>query len=250
MKYIDSKKVLIITGVLIFLFPAVTYLLALFFREYDILPQVGSVDTWISFAGTIFGGSLTMTALYFTLRYEQDLRENIRQESFRPYIFCEFNDYNECTGEIFAGECILEYGFIKWSMVNSTNNVANDIRIVNQRSFPANANTTIDATDVLLDEYGISTYTVIMNESISLPPHCTRGFNTNICIEVDEGGEFKFGTAFAYRHIIEYEYKSIFDGPIYNGKFEFEINVNATNEGGVILFLEEYSNSMPPSKIG
>lgn len=67
MKDVSSKNVLIITCGLIILFPMVTYLLALIFREYDIIPPVGSADAWIGFAGGIFGGSLTMAALYFTL---------------------------------------------------------------------------------------------------------------------------------------------------------------------------------------
>lgn len=45
-----------------------TYLIALFFKRYDVIEQVGSADAWIGFAGAGMGGIITMLVLYFTLR--------------------------------------------------------------------------------------------------------------------------------------------------------------------------------------
>lgn len=45
-----------------------TYLIALFFKNVDIIEQVGSADAWIGFAGAGMGGVITMLVLYFTLK--------------------------------------------------------------------------------------------------------------------------------------------------------------------------------------
>lgn len=45
-----------------------TYLIALFFKNVDIVEQVGSADAWIGFAGAGMGGIITMLVLYFTLK--------------------------------------------------------------------------------------------------------------------------------------------------------------------------------------
>lgn len=46
----------------------VTYLIALFFKKYEVIEQVGSADAWIGFAGAAMGGIITMLVLYFTLK--------------------------------------------------------------------------------------------------------------------------------------------------------------------------------------
>lgn len=58
-----------ITTVIVIVSSAVgTYLIALFFKNVDIIEQVGSANAWIGFAGSAMGGVITMLVLYFTLK--------------------------------------------------------------------------------------------------------------------------------------------------------------------------------------
>lgn len=45
-----------------------TYLLALIFKKFDIVEQVGSADAWIGFAGVGMSSVITMLVLHFTLK--------------------------------------------------------------------------------------------------------------------------------------------------------------------------------------
>lgn len=59
--------------------PLFIYSLVLFFITYpNILIKVGDSSAWISFAGSIIGGSLVMFALIFTIQNEERIRENNR----------------------------------------------------------------------------------------------------------------------------------------------------------------------------
>lgn len=62
--------------------PIIIYLLTLAFSAYpDILIKSGSKDTWIGFAGSVIGGSMTVFVIIFTLRNEQNSRRAQKHEA-------------------------------------------------------------------------------------------------------------------------------------------------------------------------
>ena len=65
---LKSGKLAITTATVIIASVVGTYLIALFFKNVDIIEQVGSADAWIGFAGAGMGGVITMLVLYFTLQ--------------------------------------------------------------------------------------------------------------------------------------------------------------------------------------
>lgn len=74
LEFID--RILVITIILILFFTLLTFLisgLAVKYAPNEI--RFGDIDSWIGFAGSILGSSLTMFALIFTMRHERLLRE-------------------------------------------------------------------------------------------------------------------------------------------------------------------------------
>lgn len=57
--------------------PLIIYTTVLFFKTFpNILIKIGSASTWIGFAGSIIGGSMTMFAIIFSIQYQNKTEAN------------------------------------------------------------------------------------------------------------------------------------------------------------------------------
>ena len=84
---------LLSTTIFVVLFSVLgTYLVALLFKRFDIVEQVGSADAWIGFAGAGMSGLITMLALYFTLKQNQEMNQNNQISSLKPYVACNITN--------------------------------------------------------------------------------------------------------------------------------------------------------------
>lgn len=135
-----KKRNIFMTTVLSILTPLfITYLVAASCRL--IIPsyfKVGSVDAWIGFAGAIFGGSITMLALYFTLKHNEDINKASQASQIKPYISCDITNYDANKREIIIENCINNFGFIDFKMRNVSSNIANGIKITEEYSMIEN----------------------------------------------------------------------------------------------------------------
>jgi Phosphotransferase system, mannitol-specific IIBC component len=129
MKKLNSSKFVILTIALIILAsPLLTYLLCLLIKTtglYKIVPTIGSVDTWISFAGSIIGGSITMLALYFTIRHDNNIKKQDEIIQIRP---CLIGDliYQSKEEKVILVSTIVDnmVYYLRWELLNVTNNTA------------------------------------------------------------------------------------------------------------------------------
>lgn len=227
-----------------------TYFTALFCKSlklWGIVEQVGSADAWIGFSGSCLGGVITMLALYFTLK---DNRENSRQDqinSIRPYLSCRIVNTDEEQQEILIKDYIDNYGFIECEMKNISANIANGIKIKEEFSLVETGNSQ-KRYDDLLEQFGISIYTVSMNDGTFLAPQEKYRWRTNFCVELNDDGGYKWsGAAFDFKHIICFEFTDISSLRVYTHRFEFEININVDVENNLHFFLWNISNSLNDS---
>lgn len=242
---LKSNK-LLATTIFVVLFSVVgTYIVALFFKRFEIIEQVGSVDAWIGFAGAGMGGFITMLALYYTLKQNQEMNQANRITSLRPYVSCSITNLDDEGLKIVLSDYIENYDFIKCKMKNISGNIANGITIVDEYSLVETAKDNFKRFDDLLDIYGISIYTVSINDGTFLAPQEEYNWKTNICVELTEEGKYKWpDSAFAFKHIIVFEFKDVENLQIYNHVFEFEININVDTEKNLHFFLWNISNSI------
>ena len=242
---LKSNK-LLATSIFVVLFSVVgTYIVALFFKRFEIIEQVGSVDAWIGFAGAGMGGFITMLALYYTLKQNQEMNQANRITSLRPYVSCSITNLDDEGLKIVLSDYIENYDFIKCKMKNISGNIANGITIVDEYSLVETAKDNFKRFDDLLDIYGISIYTVSINDGTFLAPQEEYNWKTNICVELTEEGKYKWpDSAFAFKHIIVFEFKDVENLQIYNHVFEFEININVDTEKNLHFFLWNISNSI------
>ena len=242
---LKANKILSTTVFVVLFSAIVTYIIALIFKRYNIIEQVGSVDAWISFAGAGMGGFITMLALYFTLKQNLEMNQANKITSLKPYVSCSITNLDDEETKILLNDYIDNYDFIKCKMKNISGNIANGIKIADEYSLVETKRDVFQRFDDLLDLYGISIYTVSINEGTFLAPQDEYNWKTNICVELTEAGEYKWpSSAFAFKHIIVFEFKDVENLQAYNHIFEFEININVDTEGKLHFFLWNISNSI------
>lgn len=250
MKKYSILIVLIMLAILI-ASPAATYVIALGVKSQGAIAPIGSVDSWISFAGSIIGGSITMIALYFTIKQEHIMIKKNTELSVMPSIYCELKNEmisnNTNDKELLVGGCINNWGFVNWDMVNSSDNLANNVRIVDQLYYLPKPNSMEKAYTKIddLDEYGISLYTILYEDSVFIPPHNKQSWKANFMIETNDDGTYKFGnSAFVFKHAIVYKYSDVLENKEYTGRFEFELNINVDSENKLHFYLWDSSNRL------
>lgn len=242
---LKSNKLLATTIFVVLVSVVGTYVVALFFKRFEIIEQVGSVDAWIGFAGAGMGGFITMLALYYTLKQNQEMNQANRITSLKPYVSCSITNLDDEGHKILLSDYIDNYDFIKCKMKNISGNIANGITIVDEYSLVETDKDNFQRFDDLLDIYGISIYTVSINDGTFLAPQEEYNWKTNICVELTEKGEYKWpASAFAFKHIIVFEFKDVENLQTYNHVFEFEININVDIENKLHFFLWNISNSI------
>ena len=242
---LKSNK-LLATTIFVVLFSVVgTYIVALFFKRFEIIEQVGSIDAWIGFAGAGMGGFITMLALYYTLKQNQEMNQANRITSLKPYVSCSITNLDDKGRKILLSDYIDNYDFIKCKMKNISGNIANGITIVDEYSLVETDKDNFQRFDNLLDIYGISIYTVSINDGTFLAPQEEYNWKTNICVELTEDGEYKWlDSAFEFKHVIVFEFKDVENLQTYNHVFGFEININVDIENKLHFFLWNISNSI------
>lgn len=79
-----NTKLIIITIVFIIISSIITYLVAFISTKTGQI--AGSIGDWISFSGSITGGSITMLAVYFTIVNESNNRKRDEEIRIMPYM--------------------------------------------------------------------------------------------------------------------------------------------------------------------
>lgn len=243
---LDYIKVLIVTIFIIIFSPIFTYVLVMiarYLKNYQIIDAIGTSDAWIGFAGSIIGGSITMFALYLTFKHESRVREKNRIDSIKPYISCRISNYKEDERKIDIGECVNDYGHIQCVMKNISNNIGNIkfkeqfiSREIEKNHFEKVYN---------LDQFGISTFAVQLDNGFFLAPHETYKWNINFGLVTDDVGNYKFENhCFSYIHTILFEITDVSNTDTYIFRFDFEVNINIDKNNKPTLFLEKQNNSI------
>lgn len=227
---LKSGKILRITALVLIMSPIATYLLASLFRDmrdFYGMQQIGSADAWIGFAGSIIGGVVTLVALYLTLMHDENTRKKDHINAIRPAVASYITNYDEESGEIVLTNYINDYDHIKCTMRNISSNVANSIKIKSEQTFVKIGEDEWKSVEDLLPEYGISIFTVELQNGFFLAPQEEKNWYTNISVERDENGSYKWeGSSFIFRNSISFELTDVEKAGQYINRFEYDININ------------------------
>jgi hypothetical protein len=123
----DKGKILFLIAVLVVLFTIVSYLIIYLFRYLlSINPSlqtlvIGNQDTWLSFFGSMFGGSLTLVALVLTFKYTDEQRREEKALAVMPVCVGAIKDESKISDQL-KNICLIEIS-------NITENLAKDIKI-------------------------------------------------------------------------------------------------------------------------
>lgn len=239
-----GKKIWLITIFLVVFIVILSLAICFFIKCGYVL--IGSIDAWIGFAGSILGGFITMFALFLTFKHERAVAEANNALSIRPCVIGEFTCYDAKKKELIVSDCINNYGFITWKMSNITDNLANNVTICDQYSLVSGScpNNYVRKDD-LYDEFGISIYTILIEDYVIIKPRGEQEYKTNFSIDMDELGQYSFGdSAFMFKHAIVFQYNDITNKQSYKTKFEFEININVDVDNNLHFFLWSIGNTL------
>lgn len=210
------------------------------FHKFD-LPIIADTKIWITFIGSIIGGTITMAVLYFTLYNESKKKEEEKNLNFMPILKGELLDtYADLSGaitKIDVGNCINEYGKIKWLLRNTSHNYCNDVEFgtsvtytfINDEKIPLN-----------LVEHciGIQIFNVEISQKVSIAEGKCHKYLTNIHIDTKEDGGFYFGTNARIEHHIPFFSYDIFKKQKYEAEYIIDIIINVDINGKLIFFIE------------
>lgn len=245
-KNLKSKKLFETTLFVIFVFLFAASTFALIAKEFPVVATVGSVDAWIGFAGSAMGGCITMLALYFTLKNSEERIQKSQIAALKPCIVCHITNLNPEKTEILIDDYIIEdLAFITCDMRNVSNNIANEIRIVDEFSSIENENGIVERFDQLEEAFGISIYTVSINSGTFLAPQESYNWNTIFHLKSNANGTYKWdGPSFIFQHTIVFSFSDISNTKTYTQRFEYVININMDTENNLLFFLEDVGNFM------
>lgn len=238
---VSDNQIITITIVISFIFLVMTYLIALFFKNSNIIERVGSADAWIGFAGSIMGGFITMLALYFTLKENKKNHKRNHILSLKPYLVC--NIVNEKDSEINYNNGIFNNGYIQCDICNPSNNIANEIRMIREFSAIKTENDRFLIVHNLFDKFGITVSTVFNKNAFFLAPNQSYNWKTNFGIKWDEEIKFKEAT-FTFKHTIVFEFSDSANLQKYHLNFECDLDVNIDKNNTAHLFLRNISNTI------
>lgn len=242
---LNSTKFLIASLFLIALSPVFTYIIliiAKFFKKFQVIDAIGTADAWISFAGSIVGGSITMFALYVTLKHESKIREKNYIDSIKPYVSCHIVNYKADKREIDIDECVNDFGHIQCIMKNISNNIGN-IKLKDQFSGLKSEDNHFTKADIW-EQFGISIYTVQVDDGFLLAPQESYKWDINFKLESNEDGKYKFKDGSSFWYTILYEITDVSCIDTYTFRFDFEFCINIDNDDKPIIFLDRQNNSI------
>lgn len=244
MKKDVCKIIFSIIGILI-LSPTITYLIALFFSKFHLIKQIGFVDTWISFSGSIIGGAITMVALIFTVKEQQKANKINAEIQSRPYVFCQIDKYSGNFKRFNSSNKNDYEGEIFWKMANSSNNVAERVRIIDEKLYleDTNGNNDTELKDLTyIEDMGISIYTVLAENYYYIVPYKDIPWKTTISIDKPIFYQ-KNKSGISLKNVIFYEYRNAQLDTIYHWKFSFTVFVSIDVDNKLSYLIEDISNT-------
>lgn len=243
-KNLKSRKLFETTLFVIFASLFVTYILALLAKRFSFVEPVGSADAWIGFAGSAMGSGITMLALYFTLRTTEERMHRSQIAALKPCVICRITNFNPGTTEILLKKRLI-MDFIEFDMRNVSNNIANEIKIVDEFSSIQNEKGVFKKIDHFKETFGVSIYTVSPSSGTFLAPQESYNWNTIFHLKSNANGTYKFaGHTFAFKHTIVFSFSDISNTKTYRQRFEYTIHIVTGKSRQPRLFLESMGNFM------
>ena len=152
--------------VIVFVSPIITYVTISLLSEYvmsnpGVLPIQGSTSDWIGFSGSIIGGALTIYAVIFTLKYQDDIRKKDIEFQIMPIL--QINDihqieYNDNEGLSF--DIVFE---------NISSYPLKNLKIVNNKSLLSIDGNNIDPSSICFDPLNFLTGSKTIKRKIFIP---------------------------------------------------------------------------------
>ena len=244
-----KKSNLIIIALLVMILSApVVYLILVFvdkilLSKLDFIIVEGTKDAWIGFAGSIIGGLVTMLALYFTIKHENDREEISQSKSVRPFIIAtpEFkNDFASSIDE-FSDDAFYA---ISLTVKNISNNLVKDLIIESEDIYEFNEKTKeydLEIRNLIKEnKTNYSIFTIILDTRSMIEPFSSFDFQTNFLINNYKTESKNSVHSFKIKMI--YKYRDVLDIIEYTHCSEYKLLINYTVKGDFILFSQDVKN--------
>lgn len=239
----NTTKIIFISVLILMLSSPIVYLLILFIdkvllEKFSLIVVEGSKDAWICFAGSIFGGLITMLTFYFTIMQNKKEYEKNKIKSIRPFIIltpCFNNDFNKAIDE---KQDFCHY-VIDTTVENISNNLVKDLAIEKETAYIYDVNLKeFRPIDFHTDIYNI--YTVMVSQFEMIKPYCILKYHTNFTI--NKNSVARKESAATFKFVAQYKYRDMMDYVEYHHHFEYKMCINYTRSGKFTLFAYDIQN--------
>ena len=245
----NTTKIILCGILILFMSAPIIYLLVLFIdkvllNKFNWLIVEGTKDSWISFAGSIIGGFITMLVLYFTVKQSNMENENNNIKSVRPFILVT-PELNNDFDESIDTDCNGCQYVIDTTVENISNNLVKDLVLEKELVYIYNSSINdFELLDPDKDNYAI--YTVLYNKQDMIKPNGVSKFHTNFII--NNYSDALEDNAVCFKVVTTYRYKDVMDYVEYKHYFEYELNINYSRDGKFSLFAQDIKNNLVEEK--
>lgn len=137
-----SMQILLFVISSIIISPQIVYLIGLYFKvNSKLILNVGSVSDWISFSGSLLGGSLTLLAVLFAFVLEKKQRESDIDLRSIPKIIVDWYFSKDIKTGRLSKEALYEFEhslkdinyLMKIHLINDSENVSTDLELLESK---------------------------------------------------------------------------------------------------------------------
>lgn len=224
-----NARIILLSALVILSSTAITYSLLFLLKELHIVEGTGSSDAWINFAGSALGSFVMMIVLCFTLKNNDESNKKNLIALVKPYLVCKTISKGTLDDEIYDNVLFnLKYsGIIKCEMENVSNNIADNIKIIDSYSELIDSSNSKKYQN-WISPYGIYAYTKLNTDSVFLTPNGKYEFETEI--KISERNKFNWENFSAtFKHVVIFQFTDIIN-QTYTQKFEYTVNFAVHNK--------------------
>lgn len=137
-----SMQILLFVISSIIISPQIVYIIGLYFKSNSrLITQVGSISDWISFSGSLLGGSLTLLAVLFAFVLEKKQRESDTDLRSIPKIIVDWYFSKDIKTGRLSKEALYEFEhdlkdinyLMKIHLINDSQNVSTDLELLESK---------------------------------------------------------------------------------------------------------------------
>ena len=193
-----------------------------------------SMDAWVSFAGVIIGGLITLISILFAIfRASNEVRDK-EIKDVRPFIVFKPEFNNDFMTSLNQKDDSCHYT-IDSTIINVSDKLVNNLVLLDEKVLIYNQET---KEYVSFNQTKYAIYTVLLDSREMIKPNDKFSFHTNFLINNYSKNKIEP----SFKVITRYIYRDILDLAEYTHYSEYDLSISYTDDGKFFLYYNNLVN--------